>query len=324
MNSSEIINKLTMMGVKQVEIAEYLGVTRQTVAKIKKGGYFKFSDESKERLEYLENHNKEDIDKIFAIDQKLKLINKMIMSKDSDYIDHAYEGINYMSYWLLDKKFEHLEKYHKHYYGHMNNFYPRYNQAALFMRDMFNRREYPLVTFQVDYKANMITKFCIKSFKPDVIDTSYSTDDVVFPITFQSFIQLLVEKVKPKARFLLYKDYVDDEWQYIVDKLKQSEVIEHELFDLSRLLNFYDNPEKYYGPLIEDVLHQFRITFDDKRILTDCEYRASKIIELINMVSLEELSTIRRDKSSRLFDSHGLKKDNNFLQKERRKQKGEI
>lgn len=324
MKSEEIIINLLDMGITQIDIGYFIGVTRQTVANIKNGSYKKLSEQAKIKLNYLANRSKDEVEKILTIDKNLDNVKAVVFKGDSEYLDAAYEGISYMSYWLLDDKFILQEKYHKYYYGHMNNFYPRYNQAALFMRDTFNRRSYPLVTFQVDYKNNMITKVCIESFKEEYKKPEHNLDDIVYPISFEQFMQLLEDRIKPKTKFMLYKDYLDDDWQYIIDNIKKNQAYDHEVFDLSRLLNFFDNEQPYYGPLIEDALDQFHVNYSLGLLLKDCNYRAKKIIELINMISLEDLSEKKHDKSSMLFDSHGLKRDNNYMKNERRKLKGEI
>jgi len=323
MNSLEILKYLNQLDIKQKDIASYLGITRQTVAKIQNGEYFQLKEPVKEKLSMLENRTKDEVEKIMLIDSKLDEIKKTIITGDLEYIDQAYEGISYMHYWITDSKFIEQPKYHKYYFGHMNNFYPRYNQAALFMRNTLNRRKYPLVTFQVDYKKNLITSACIKSFKPEFNKLEYNLSDVHFPIQFEAFIQLLNDRIKPKAKFLVYLDYLDDDWGYVIGKTGKKDQVQNEIYDLSRLLNFFENAQNYYGPLIEDALSQFKINYEKDKLLKDCCYRADKIVELINMISLDGLSEKVYDKSSYLFDSHGLKRENNYMKKERRKLKGE-
>jgi len=308
------------MGITQAELGAYLGVTRQTVAKVKSGAYFRFGDDARKRLMMLDNRSKDEVKKILQINQNLDNFKELIFSSDSGYIDAAFEGIDYMSYWLLGEKFADKKIYHKYYYGHMNNFFPRYNQAALFMRDTLNRQRYPLLTLQIDYERNLITDACIKAFKDEYIHSEHDLRDVKFPIDFQVFQELLKDRIKPNPRFLLYKDYLDDDWEYFTANLKNRQ-IDYEIFDLSRLFNFFDNQQPYYGPLLEDVLEQFGIQCDTLRLLRDCRYRADQVVKLVNMVSLEALVEKKHDKSSMLFDSHGLKRDNNYQKKERRKQK---
>lgn len=323
MNSLEILKYLNQLDIKQKDIASYLGITRQTVAKIQNGEYYQLKEPVKEKLSMLENRTKDEVEKIMLIDSKLDEIKKTIITGDLEYIDQAYEGISYMHYWITDSKFIEQPKYHKYYFGHMNNFYPRYNQAALFMRNTLNRRKYPLVTFQVDYKKNLITSACIKSFKPEFYKPEYNLSDVHFPIQIEAFIQLLNDRIKPKAKFLVYLDYLDDDWDYVIGKTRKKDQVQNEIYDLSRLLNFFENAQNYYGPLIEDALSQFKINYEKDKLLRDCYYRADKIVELINMISLDGLSEKVYDKSSYLFDSHGLKRENNYMKKERRKLKGE-
>lgn len=322
MKPIDILKHFLEDGFTQKEFATFLKLTRQTVAKIQSGEYHPLKEETKEKLSLLDGRSKEEVEKIMLIDKKLDEIKGVLFSGNAEYIDQAFEGIDYMHYWITDPKFKEQPKYHKFYFGHMNNFYPRFNQAALFMRDTLERRKYPLVTYQVDYANNLITSACIKAFKKEYEKPEYNLDDVLFPLNFIAFFKLLNERIKPKARFLLYLDYVDDDWEYINGEVKKNDLIRNEIYDLSRLLNFFDNAQNYYGPLIEDALTQFKISFDINRLLSDCTYRADKIIELVNMISLDELSEKKQDKSSFLFDSHGLKRDNSFINKERRKLKG--
>lgn len=315
-----IVDKVLEMNITQEALGHYLGVTRQTVAKIKSGTYRPLNSIARDRLKCLENRSRDEILEILTIDSQLDEIKEMIIKRDSAYIPAASEGISYMHYWLLDEKFKEDLKYHKYYYAHMNNFYPRYNQASLFMRDTLNRQVYPLLTIQIDYSANRITDACLKAFKNDFRHVEYDMSDVEFPMKFQDFYDLLVKRLKPMPRFLIYKDYLDDDWKYFVEKLGIEDFAK-EIYDLSRLLNFFDNDQPYCGPLLEDALEQFKIKFDFNKLLTNCHYRADKIVELMNMISLQGLAEKKHDKSSLLFDSHGLKRDITFQNKERRKQK---
>lgn len=318
---NQIIQKVLNADISQKEFAAYLDVTRQTVAKLRDGGYYKLSNKSSNKLQKLQNRSNEDIHKIFQIDRFIDEIKQRILEGDTEYIDAAYEGVSYMHYWITDDKFINQPKYHKYYFGHMNNFYPRFNQAALFMRDMLNRQSYPLVTYQVDYDRKLITDFSIQAFVEDYHKNDFRTDDIIFPISIQQFADELNKRIVPQAKFLIYKDYKDDDWAYIIENLKHNPIQVNEIYDLSRLFNFFENQQPYYGPLIEHVLDQFRIEYDSKRILKDCNYRGKKIIELINMVSLQDLHMKKHDKGSVMFDSHGFKRDNKFIQSERRKLK---
>lgn len=323
MKNKELIEKLLSMGIAQNEIAYYLEMTRQSVAKIKNDPEIKITNKVQLKLDRLFDKNKEDIEKILFIDKSLDQIKEVVLDKGPSYIDAAYEGIGYMNYWLTNNKFIEQEKYHKYYFGHMNNFYPRYNQAALFMRDSLNRQVYPLVTFQIDYENNLIKEAYIESFKPEFKKESHDLSDVVFPIKFNDFIKLLEDRIKPKTKFLLFKDYIDDDWEYLISNVKKKHIGEYELYDLSRLFNFVDNQQPYYGPLIENVLQQFKVDFDLTKLLSDCLYRAKKIVEVVNIISLVDLSEKKHDKTSMMFDSFGLKRDVSYMKKERRKLKGE-
>lgn len=318
----EILKQHINSGISQVAFAKYLGITRQTVAKIARDEYYKFKEEAVYKLEALKNRSKEEVESIMKIDSKLEDIKNVIIKGDSKYLNEAFQGIDYMHYWLNDKKFREQPKYHKYYFGHMNNFYPRYNQAALFMRDTLERQKYPLVTFQIDYKNKLITSASIKAFNERFHRLDYNLKKVKFPISFKEFINLLDTRIQPKNKFLLYLDYIDNDWEFIKENLDSETLKGVEIYDLSRLLNFFDNEQPYYGPLIEDALENFRIKFEKEKLFTDCTYRAEKIIELINLISLDALASKKQDRSSYLFDSHGLIRENNYIKLERRKLKG--
>lgn len=324
MNHRQIVNLVLKENITQQELGYYLEVTRQTVAKISSGDYVKLSSNSKYKMEKLNNRSIDEIRKILKLDQYINEIKERILEGDNKYIDYAYEGFKYMSFWLNDEKFKNQHKYHEYYFGHMNNFYPRFNHAALFMRDTLNRQKYPLVTFQIDYHNKLITDFCIKAFIKENDRSDFSTKEIELPISLQKFLDILKEKIKPSPRFLVYLDYLDDDWKFILDNVKNQWVHQQEIYDLSRLLNFFENQQPYYGPLIEHALKQFRIGFNEKILLSDCHYRANKIIELINMISLEDLHRQKHDKSSMMFDSHGFKRDNRYIQEERRKLKRKV
>lgn len=321
MDYKEVVKNVLKCKVSQIELAQYLEITRQTVAKLGKGEYVNLSAKTKSKFKYLDKRSSNDIENIIKINKKFEEISDRILQGDSKYLTEALEGISYMHYWITDKKFINQEKYHTYYFGHLNNFYPRYNQAALFMRDTLNRQKYPLVTYQMDYEKKLIINFCIKEFIPEYSNKLYDTSDINFPINFDEFINELEKRIKPSFRFLLYLDYKDDDWLFLLQNLKKQNNYNYEIFDLSRLFNFLDNEQAYYGPLIENVLQQFRVDYDEIKLLSDCEYRANKIVEVVNIISLEGLYSLKNDKSSRIFDSHGLKRDNEYMKKERRKLK---
>ena len=321
MNSKAIVDFVLGKNITQQDLGNYLQITRQTVAKISNGEYVKLNSESQYKLDKLNNRSIEEIKKILKLDQYINDIRNRILEGNEKYIDYAYEGFKYMHYWVIDDKFKQQDKYHEFYYGHMNNFYPRFNQAALFMRDTLNRQKYPLVTYQIDYNKKQITDMCIKAFTKENDRVDFDTKSLEFPITFQNFLEMLEARIKPSPRFLIYRDYLDDDWKFIIDNVKEQWVHKQEIYDLSRLLNFFENQQPYFGPLIENALKQFKIDFDVDRLLIDCHYRAEKIVELINLISLEDLHRQKYDKSAMMFDSHGFKRNNNYVQEERRKLK---
>ena len=321
MNTELLINYVLSCSITQIELANYLGITRQSVSKLRKGEYVNLSKETKKKLLNLEGKTENDIYNIFKISKNMNEILNRIVDGDSKYLSEAAEGVGYMYYWITNDKFVDQPKYHTYYFGHMNNFYPRYNQAALFMRDTLDRQRYPLVTYQVDYEKKLILDFCIKEFVEKYSSPLYNVEDVVFPITFKEFMDELEKRIKPSCRFMLYLDYIDDDWGFIVKNIKNHNVTKKEIYDLSRLFNFLDNEQPYYGPLLENVLDQFKVKYDINTLLSDCNVRANKIVEVVNIISLEDLYRLKHDKSSRLFDSHGFKRDNEYIKKERRKLK---
>lgn len=322
----EIITTILGYGITQESLGAFLGVTRQSIAKISRGDYVILPLKGKERLEKLVKRSKEEVNYLIELDRLQSEIFEIMIKGDEDYLNKAIQGFNYMHYWLTDPKFKEQPNYHEMYFGHMNNFYPRFNQAALFMRDTINRQKYPLLTYQIDYKHKKITSFHLKAFVPEYERSYYSTNAIDFPISFQEFIDYLKKTIVPSPRFLLYKDYLDDDWQFILDNVKKNQwVHKEEFYDLSRLFNFFKNEENYYGPLLEDALTNFRVEFDINKLFKDSSYRADKIIELVNIVSLQGLHEKQRDKSNYLFDSHGFKRSNQFVKNERRKlKKGEF
>lgn len=319
MEARDIIFEVLNMNITQQELGDFLGITRQTVANIVKGNYTKLSNKTKKRLDQINERSEEEVIKILKMNRFFEEIKDRVFIGDHQYIDYAYEGFSYMHYWITNPKFIGQEKYHKYFFGHLNNFYPRFNQIALFMRDTLNRQRYPLITYQIDYKINKIKNFSIKSFVAEHKKEEYDTSSIIFPISFQRFFEELKKRINPSTKFLLYLDYKDDDWKYILSQVPNQWIHEIEIYDLSRLFNFFTNEQMYYGPLIENVLDQYRIPYKFDKLMTDCSYRADKIIELINMNSLEELHQKKYDKSSMMFDSHGLKRDNQYVQNERRK-----
>lgn len=318
---SELINHLLDEGFTQIQIANYLGVTRQTIASINLGKYVKLSEKASRKLSFLESQSKSIVETIFKIDLQLDELKESVISKDGGYISQAAVGINDFHYWITSKKFESNLRYHKAYFGHMSNFLPRYNQAGLFMRDYFKRQEYALVTLQVDYDKKLITQLTIKSFVPEYARASYDLSNEVYPLDFSRLAYILKTKLLKPYRFMVWKDFLDDEWEFIKTNVKKNEFPDGEIFDLSRLFNYLEHPIPYFGPLLERVLTQFRIKFDLHHLLSDSDYRADRIIELVNMVSLYQLSKEEPDNYDRLFDSHGLKNNNHFNTLERRKLK---
>src|SRR5690554_6491991 len=152
MEQQHIVNRVLNANITQERLGNYLEITRQTVAKLSRGEYVKLSSTCQKRLLAFDNKSDEDIRHMIALTEYMKSIQTQIMTGDSDYVKKAHEGFKYMHYWMRDDKFNKQAKYHIYYFGHMNNFYPRFNQAALFMRDTLDRQKYPLLTYQIDYQ----------------------------------------------------------------------------------------------------------------------------------------------------------------------------
>lgn len=321
MIKKQVIDSVLNQGITQVALADYLGVARQTVAKIKENKYTKLSEFAANKLRTLENRSKDELDKLIEIDGYIKAIGEEILMMNLESLDYAIAGIKYMHYWICDANFENKNSYQKYYFGHLNNFYPRFNQAALFMRDTLNRQVYPVITVQLDYKKKIVKNYCIKSFLDKYDKIEYSNKESELPITIDQFVEEVFQKVNRSTRFLVYGDYKDDEWSFIMKHNKSKKIAYQSFYDLSRLFNHFSNEQPYFGPLLEDVLNQFEIPFELDKLLLDCEYRALKIIKLVNMVSLQNLHEEKYDKSSLLFDSHTEQKDMTYQQKIRRRLK---
>lgn len=319
MGVREVVNELLEdKKINVTELAHFIGVSRPIIYSIKNGQHFKINEDKINRILCLKGRDLDEIRIIFEMNENFIKMQNYLIFKDKGYILKAKSSFDSLFHWLMDQKFQDSLKYSDAIFGHINNFFPRYNQLALFMRKPIWREKYPLITYQIDYDKKMITDMSIKVFDKKYMKSEYDISNIEFPISFNRFEDELVNRIKPTLRFVTYRDYQDDDFKFILENLKSKKIKETEIYDLSRLFNHFGNQKDFYGPLIEDILSYVKIDFDKEIIHKDCHYRGDKIIELINFMSLKYLEEKDNESIDQLFDSHGLKNDNEFIRKNRR------
>lgn len=312
-NRSKLVNEILNSGITQLELANFLKVTRQTVKRLSEG--FELTCKMP-NFELIEDKDIETIKIIIQIYSFSNEIIKSISSKSSNTIEKAYEGYKYLHHWCLDPKYD--EKFIGFIFGHITNFHMRYNPFSLLLRDFFYKEDLPLLTFNIDYHHKNIKSFYLIEFDNDNskgYTEFFNKKTIQFPIAFEEFIDLVHEMVGGWiVRCNVYLDRDDDELGFIEKNIKKSYIEKLDrihYYDLSRMFNYFENNSKI-GPLIEDVLTNFNVEFDKMKILTDPKYRGEKIVDLVNMVSL---STLRDKSKNNSIDKifNGSSKNSNII-----------
>ncbi|MDD3106255.1 MAG: hypothetical protein PHP65_00415 [Bacilli bacterium] len=316
--ASEIVNGLLDLGISQQSLAEFLGVTRQTISKCAD------NYELTKKMNNLKLINKlscEDAVKMIQIDVFQKRIMESL-SKKQITIDKALRAFEYMEHWCTDPKYP--IEFINYLFGHIVNFHMRYSPYALLIRDYFGRENHPVLTISIDYTNAMINDFHLESFmnysEPQV---SLYKKQLNLPITLHEFIDYLYERLGKPVRINVYLDYQDDEFDYIDSQLKgeyKTKFRQFSVFDFSRMFNFFETNSKI-GPQLDKVLANFQIEFDENELLKNCEYRAKMIVKLVKMQSLYDIRENLKTSSDVIFDGSSKNSKTKFINQKRRELK---
>lgn len=316
-NRSEIVRNLLDSGIKQQELADFLGVTRQSIKRCADGREL---SSRLRKFELLEPLSLDDQKNLIAMDKMLSKIVTGIANKP-ETIEKAVKGFEYMQHWCTDPKYP--SKFINYLFGHIVNFHMRFSPYTLLMRDFFEKEDRLLLTLNIDYDQQQIIGFCLLSFKENEIISENLACKNEFPISFERFIDELFRKIGDRVSINIYGDVEDDELGFIEKNIHhdyKQKFSQISVYDLSKMFNYFDHRSPV-GPQIEDVLENFHIEFDKQKLLTDCQYRGRMIIRLINMVSLSDMREKQKVSDDIIFNGSSKNSPDRFVEDKRRKMK---
>ena len=118
---------------------------------------------------------------------------------------------------------------------------------------------------------------------------------------------------------MIFLDAIDNDFDFIRRNLKlesRKKLDKIEYFDLARIYNTQDNFT--IGGIIECVLENFNINFDESRLLKEPLYRAEKTADLIKVTMMTKYQESIENKNYNDIDN------TNSIKKKRKIQKGSI
>ncbi len=317
MNKEDItlIKELEKAGLTQIEIATFLNTTRQSVSKIlNHDGEKDF--EIKSRLENLDFISGK------KVDMAKKIIEIYLISLDTfkksiqvdgitdDYYDILLSSLKYYNHWITEKKYS--INIRKNYLKYTKNFHARVNPTYMFFTS-FNRN-IGLLTYNINEKTKKVTEYVIYDCYEKNIEKQ-NTD-----ITFSNFVnEIYTSLIDKKYKVMIFFDSIDNDFDFIRNNLKlddRKKLDEIEYFDLARIYNTQDS--FIIGGIIECVLENFNIDFDEKRLLREPLYRAKKIADLIDVSMMTKYQEAVENRNYNFIDNK------NKIKKERKTKKGSI
>jgi hypothetical protein len=316
-SNQEIVNDLLSNGLKQQELADFLGITRQSVKRCAEG------------YELSSKLDKFDLLRPLSIENQMKMVridryyHEMLISfsKKPFAIDKVEQGFSYIHHWCTDPKYP--EPFVGYLFGHVVNFYTRYSPYTLLIRDFFNIEDRSVLTMSIDYDNYRIKSYSLGTVKNHVEGEPCAYVLLNDPITFEDFVERLYSTLGSRVRISIYGDNQDDEFDFIRDNLKKSHVSQFNnisVFDFSRMFNYFETKSKI-GPQLEVVLKNFNIEYNLKKLLKDCGYRAGKIIDLVNMVALSSIREQNKMPNDVIFDGSSKNTETHYMVDKRRELK---
>ncbi len=317
MNKEEVllIKKLEMAGLTQIDIATFLGSTRQTVSKI-------LSHDKKQPFEIKSKLVNLELIKGKDVKNAKKIIEIYLMSLDAfkksikvegitdDYYNMLFSSLEYFHHWITEEKYS--INIRKNYLKYIKNFYARINPTYMFFTS-FNKNR-ALLTYNINERTKQITEYVIYDCYEDFAKKQNTN------LSFVDFVDEIYEFFKDeKYKIMIFLDAIDNDFDFIRRNLKlesRKKLDKIEYFDLARIYNTQDNFT--IGGIIECVLENFNINFDESRLLKEPLYRAEKTADLIKVTMMTKYQESIENKNYNDIDN------TNSIKKKRKIQKGSI
>jgi len=317
MNKEDItlIKEIEKAGLTQIEIATFLNTTRQTVSKIlNHDEEKKFEIKSRlENFEFISGKKVEIAKKIIEIYLiSLNTFKKSIQVDGitDDYYDMLLSSLDHFNHWITEKKYNMNTR--KNYLKYTKNFYARVNPTYMFFTSFNRNRE--LLTYNINERTKKITEYVIYDCYEKTIEKQ-NTD-----ITFSDFASEIYTSLSDKKhKVMIFFDSIDNDFDFIRSNLKlddRKKLDKIKYFDLARIYNTQDS--FIIGGIIECVLENFNIDFDENRLLKEPLYRAEKITDLIDVSMMIKYKEAIENRNYNNIDNK------NLIRKERKIKKGSI
>ena len=288
-----LLNELVSNGsLKQLEIAEYLGITRQTLSKIFKGGVADVSEKIQDRVRRLcSDDGALEHRRAYEVIRLFRAMNKILdhSSKLSiEEIEHTRDILKYTDYWISEKS---PDNYMFKLSCHIQNFHMKSNPYYLYLHEYFHKDLAPVLTYDIDYDLNRIHNVTLGNIvSSDYMSKGYNLQYQTMwskhcdknTLTFEEFIDCLTSFYEGKLRYNIYIDHIDNSQDYIIDHVskKYKDKFKKVYFnDLSRIFNVVDE----FRPM-EEVIRNYIPNLKQEKLLTDAAYRNAKIIQMVRIV----------------------------------------
>lgn len=314
-----IIDKTSLT---QQDVANYLGMTRQTLSKIINGDQVSTSKSNEMRLQELKENKSLNLKKaknILLFHKSFTNVFNNIGSLSSSEIEHYKVILNYLQYWNEQKSNE--DNYMEKLNCHIQNFHMKTNPYYLYFHEFFHKDLAPLLTFDIDYENLTVNHVVFGNIsKSDYLGKGYDLnyqdnweDQTKHRKSFQfeEFIDEWLKFYEGKLRILMYIDHIDNQFEFLLKNVNLTYKKKLKLLntvDISRLFSIVGT-----NRTIENVINNY-FEVDKKRLLSSSNYRNKSIIKLINIVcgyNIEKENTLT--KLIKTSDSETYNKDSEII-----------
>lgn len=311
------------------DIANYLGMTRQSLSKIFNNVNVSTSKVIKIRVNQFITNGDVDLEKAASVIKFSKLTTGIldnIGDMNLEEIDHYRDIIQYAQYWQEEKNT--IDKYMEKLNFHIQNFHMRTNPYYLYFHMFFHKDLAPLLTFDIDYDNNIVNNVTFGNIiKTDYMNRNYDLNyqniwdnkNGIKSQSFEDFIDNILDFYSGKLRYNVYLDYIDNQFDYIYSNLSKKYKEKFNgihYVDLSRIFTVMGDKKN-----IEAVMSNYT-NVDSKKILSNALYRNKIIIDVIRIVSGYKINkTNKLDSLMKTSDSEKYIKNDAISKeiKERRK-----